>query len=181
MPSPNLLSLSAEINSLTKRVDDMEQYSRRNCLKISGIPESEGEDTDTLLLSLLNEKLHLNTSINDMSRSHRVNRFQARPAINTSSGSSRPSRPRDIRVRFNSYRVKAQVYQARFTLCSNHDDDSTDPRIFINEALTSQRAMVFKHVRMLVKHKLALKARTYDGSIVIRDPNNKNHKVVHCM
>jgi hypothetical protein len=37
-------------------MDDIEQYSRRTCLKISGIPESgKIENTDQLALKVINE------------------------------------------------------------------------------------------------------------------------------
>lgn len=36
---PEVTSLRTEVNDLKLRIDDMEQYTRRNCLKFSGIPE----------------------------------------------------------------------------------------------------------------------------------------------
>ena len=35
------------------KLDEMEQYSRRNCLKIAGIPEEKDENTDTLVLNVI--------------------------------------------------------------------------------------------------------------------------------
>ena len=50
--------LKSEISDLNKRMDDMEQYSRRTCLKISGIGESSKiENTDQLALKVINEFL----------------------------------------------------------------------------------------------------------------------------
>jgi hypothetical protein len=37
--------MEGEIRELKNRIDDMEQYSRRNCLKISGIEEHKDENT----------------------------------------------------------------------------------------------------------------------------------------
>jgi len=48
--------LKSEISDLKKRMDDMEHYSRRTCLKISGIRESgKIENTDQLALKVINE------------------------------------------------------------------------------------------------------------------------------
>ncbi|CAG2216298.1 unnamed protein product [Mytilus edulis] len=53
--------LQNHINTLELRLDDMEQYSRRTCLKISGIPEPEtatfDEDTDSKVLSVINKMI----------------------------------------------------------------------------------------------------------------------------
>lgn len=54
------------------RIDDLEQYSRRNCLKFRGIPESKDEDTDQLIIKSCNETLGVMVESTDISRSHRV-------------------------------------------------------------------------------------------------------------
>ena len=42
------------IEELDERIDDLEQYSRRNCLKFSGIKETKGENTDALIINIIN-------------------------------------------------------------------------------------------------------------------------------
>ncbi|XP_033758620.1 uncharacterized protein LOC117340938 [Pecten maximus] len=158
------------IDKLTSRVEDLEQYSRRNCLKVSGISGggvNTDENTDDLLLKLFNTKMGLNINKHDISRSHRVMRY-GQPF---NSG-----KPNDIIVRFNSYRTRELVYRARFSLKDQHSGTHPNHRIFINEALTSQRALLFRDARDLVKKGMALKAITVDGSIVVTDRNNKKHK-----
>ena len=39
-------------NTCKSNIDDLEQYSRRSCVRISGIKEEEGENTDELVLNL---------------------------------------------------------------------------------------------------------------------------------
>ena len=41
------------------KMDKAEQYSRRNCLIITGVKEQEGEDTDRVVLDILEEKLNI--------------------------------------------------------------------------------------------------------------------------
>ncbi|CAG2244623.1 unnamed protein product [Mytilus edulis] len=72
--------LQNHINTLELRLDDMEQYSRRTCLKMSGIPEPEtatfDEDTDSKVLSVINEMIikphDRKLSLRDIGRTHRI-------------------------------------------------------------------------------------------------------------
>lgn len=50
--------LHNQINVLTNRMDSMEQYSRRTCLKLSGIREERGEKTDDIVLRITNQFIH---------------------------------------------------------------------------------------------------------------------------
>jgi hypothetical protein len=47
MFAPESSSMKTEIKDLTTRVDDLKQYSRRNCLKFTGIPEDKNENTNS--------------------------------------------------------------------------------------------------------------------------------------
>ena len=46
------LSLENQVSQLADRQDDLEQYSRRECVQIKGIPLTESENTDTLLVKV---------------------------------------------------------------------------------------------------------------------------------
>ena len=39
-------------SKLSTKIDDLEQYSRRSCLRIAGVPETEHENTDDKVLDL---------------------------------------------------------------------------------------------------------------------------------
>ena len=133
---PEIIAQEVESHnsSVLARLDAIEQYSRRNCLKIAGIPESAGENTDDLLLALSNDKLNLNIDVQDMELSHRV-------------GPKRSVSHRDIKVSFLSYRTRAIVYQSRFKLFKLRLHD----RIYINESPTKPRMLVMKEVRSFRK------------------------------
>ena len=64
-------------------MDEAEQYSRRNCLIITGFKEQEGEDTDRLVLDIFEEKLNICLDIFQVDRSHRLN-GPRRPKSDTS-------------------------------------------------------------------------------------------------
>ena len=50
-------SLKNSVSVLQLKTDELEQYSRRNTLRVSGVPESENEDIVDNMLHLFNDKL----------------------------------------------------------------------------------------------------------------------------
>ena len=80
-------------NRITKLQSDMnaqEQYSRRNCLRIFGVPEADDENTDAIVCRIANNNLGVDLRPNDIDRSHRIRR--------RSPPTSGPSKPRAIIV-----------------------------------------------------------------------------------
>ena len=67
-----IIDQSEQIHMLQNKSDDSEQYSRRNCVRIFGFPESKGENTDDIVLKLAKEKLGINIDVSDIDRSHRT-------------------------------------------------------------------------------------------------------------
>ena len=63
-------SLKERIDSLEKKSDDSEQYSRRNCLLVHGVEEQEQENTDNIVLSVIKEHLDIELLVKDLDRSH---------------------------------------------------------------------------------------------------------------
>ncbi|XP_062608448.1 uncharacterized protein LOC134270265 [Saccostrea cucullata] len=166
-----ITSLRKEVSELTSRLDEMEQYSRRNCLKITGIPEEKGENTDKLVLNVVNSLiLKDNTekiTVKDISRSHRVGKY-----------SPGPNKPRDIIAKFVSYREKARVYGNKRNLKSyNHNPSKQTGPIYVNEALTSRRAELYGKTRELVKKKKVDSCWTYDGRIYVKLRGQKGKKI----
>ena len=66
--------MAQRIDKLENLVDRQEQYSRRNCLLVHEIAETNKENTDGLVLKTLNEKLGINITKNETDRSHRISR-----------------------------------------------------------------------------------------------------------
>ena len=65
-------SRKVEVKNLENKADDQEQYSRRNCLLIHGLTETKTEDTDEMVLDLINNKLNIRMSQIGIDRSHRL-------------------------------------------------------------------------------------------------------------
>ena len=56
------------------KFDDIEQYSRRSCLILTGIKERKGENTDNLVLNALSTHLGIKLDLYEIDRSHRLGR-----------------------------------------------------------------------------------------------------------
>ena len=56
------------------KFDNIEQYSRRSCLILTGIKEQKGENTDNLVLNALHIHLGIKLDLYEIDRSHRLGR-----------------------------------------------------------------------------------------------------------
>ncbi|WAQ93585.1 hypothetical protein MAR_006056 [Mya arenaria] len=157
--------LKARISVLEKsedRLEHLEQYSRRNSLRISGVHEREGESTDDIVTKLVSD-LGSSVSLDEIDRSHRV----GRPRRND------PAKPRDIIVKFTSFRARQKLYSVRSQAkhCPNLK------KVFVNEDLCKAQSDVFYLARSLVRKGNINSAWTSDGVILIRDNDMHLHRV----
>ena len=58
--------------NLMSDVDDLEQYSRRNCLLLYGVQENENENANDIVLKTMSEELDIEIKENDSDRTHRI-------------------------------------------------------------------------------------------------------------
>lgn len=112
-----LFNLHKEVATLKERVaqldhrldcktDDLEQYQRRNNLRIFGVRETIKENTDQLVLDIVREKMGVELKVEAIERSHRVG-AKPRPRDDGTT----PHRP--IIVRFCSYRDRRRVFEEK--------------------------------------------------------------------
>ena len=66
--------MAQRTEKLGNLVDRQEQYSRRNCRLVHGIAETNGENTDDLVLGAINERLDVDITENKIDRSDRIGR-----------------------------------------------------------------------------------------------------------
>lgn len=165
--SHDLIELKAENSRLRKRVADLEasadageQYSRRNCLRLSGIKETGGESTDAIVLEMA-AAIGANVTLGDIDRSHRVG---PKPTGSTKS--------RAIIIKFTSYRARQLFYGAR-----SRARDNGYRGVFVNEDLTKLRNNILYVARCKVKDKQLLGAWTHDGTILVKDHDNRVHRI----
>lgn len=125
-------SMKDMVEQVAEKTDDLEQYQRRNNLRILGLKETRGEDTDKLVVELCRDKLGVALSENSLCRTHRVGKKP--DAAVTVEGGKELSRP--IIVRFTSYRDRRAIYGMKKKLKGTG--------ITIREDMTTRRVKIWK-------------------------------------
>lgn len=138
--------LKAETTRLSDAVDELEQYGRRNAVRIwsKTMPELPDENTDDLVLQYA-EKVGVQLPPNSIGRSHRV-------------GKPSPGKTRPIIVKFTTYNTRKRLYDAR----KNCDD------VYVSEDLTRTRSSIFYKARLERNYGRFKHCWTTDGRINIR-------------
>ena len=75
-----------------------EQYSRRNCLLIHGLPESKNENTDLLAMEVIETKMDIKITDNDIDRTHRIRKTKNN------------GKPRPVIIKFVRYNDRKKVF-----------------------------------------------------------------------
>ena len=178
-----LLEKDREISLLKDQVDALEQYSRRNCVRIGPVPESADENTDEIVKAVA-KSVDVNLTDDAIDRSHRVGKKSATA-----------TRDRPILVRLTSCRHKEALMKARRALkqidgakivpsadwppLARNSGSSATPasrKIFINEDLTRIRAHVAAKARQLKRDQRISDTWTRDGFIFVKK-NNSSYKI----
>jgi len=131
------------VKFLKKSHNDLEQYTRRDCLEIRGIPlpstPMDLDQTDEFVLQTA-EKIGAPMQKSDISISHRIpSRKQS-----TDEGTSIPPA---IIVKFVKLEIRENLYRARKNLKSISTVDlgySVANKIYVNESLTEKNKEIFK-------------------------------------
>ena len=122
--------------ALLQRLDDLEQYSRRNTLRLTGIKAEvpPGETTDNIVMNIA-EEMGVTLNPSDIDRSH----FNSPPD---------PSKGRELLVKFVRHTDKVRFISKRKQLKSK--PESLHKNVFVNEDLTKTR---YRLLRSLIKLK----------------------------
>ena len=141
-----------------EKMDDLEQYSRRSCLVITGVKETRGEDTDQIVEEILFSKLGLNLAPFEVQRTHRLGQIRDPKdgrAVN-----------RPIIIRFVGYKSRDKVFKVKRKL------KGTGISIFEN--LTERRAELLQEVKKIAGYK---NVWTMDGRILTFGRNGQKIQV----
>ena len=153
---------------LITKIDDLEQYSRRSCVRIAGIPERDNENTDDHVLDLA-ARLDIDIGPRDIDRSHRVGPISS--DTNSIADDAQPRRPREIIVKLKGYQARLRLLQGRKTLRQNKEN------VYINEDLTKTRKSLAFECRKLRRERKILKTWVYDGNIFVTERGGSKLKV----
>ncbi|KAK9753299.1 hypothetical protein QE152_g3460 [Popillia japonica] len=91
-----------QLNQACERIEYLEQFSRKDNLRFYGIPHTQSENTDEIIIKLCREKLNIEVVPSDISVSHRLK--------NTASGN------RPIIARFTNSNVKKNIFNNKSKL-----------------------------------------------------------------
>lgn len=151
MKDEQIASLKEE---MLARTDALEQYQRRNSLRIFGVKEEKVESTNQIAIDIV-KKIGVSISSSDIDRSHRVGR--PKPGAKN---------PRPIIVKFVSYDKRREVFQAKKLLRKTG--------IVIQEDLTKARLDLLKKAISIFG---LSNVWTYDGTIMTVAGDNKRYRI----
>ena len=102
-------SLQSEVETLKLDLDDKEQYQRRTSLRIFGLPQEEGEDSESCRAKIIkiiqDEKLDI--TLDSVDRAHRI-------------GKREKGKPAQVILKFATFRSRTIFYRARDRIKTNH-------------------------------------------------------------
>ena len=129
--------INKEIEDRKEKLNDLEQYGRRNNIRITGIPfdkenETAYETTDNVL-RLLNEKLDMEVGYQDIDIAHRLGKYKK-------------DAKRPVIVKFVHRHVKGSVMREAKRLKNTN--------IYINEDLTFLNQSVLASLRLKGRDKI---------------------------
>eukprot|EP00057_Strongylocentrotus_purpuratus_P015307 XP_011669781.1 PREDICTED: uncharacterized protein LOC105440889 [Strongylocentrotus purpuratus] len=107
LKAEKMTAIHGDLQDVRGSMDDLEQYSRRNCLIFSGVEEKRGENTTEVIRSLCRQNLGVEVNVADVDRIHRLG--PARPNGEPPENDRRPStsrattKARNIIVKFSNY------------------------------------------------------------------------------
>ena len=131
---------------LTAEIDTLEQYSRRNCLVMHGVPNDV--NAEHAVLDLCNNKLGIAIGPECIDRAHRL-------GTPDSTVRKDGARPQPIIVKFTSYRARQDVFMAKRRLKGT--------KVVITENLTRRRIDLLNRAKGLQSVNAAW---TSDGRII---------------
>jgi len=153
--------LETTVSKLERRIEELEQYSRRTCLSIANVPESSSENTDDIILDIAKD-MKINLKREEISRSHRI------PTRNKN------KKVKDIVVRFTTYNKRRTFYDAKSKL----KNSETHKNVYVNEHLTQQRKELSWICRKYVKGEKLMGTWTRDGRVAVKFTDRDGDEVV---
>lgn len=148
-----VLRLSKTISEVEEVMSDMQQYTRRECCEIAGIPMQPGEDTNDIVVRI-GSLMGLELEESDISVSHRL----PVPSYSSRMNNSSTSRPRSpgpalqlpkIIVKFVRRDAKEKFFKGRKFLRGKSTADLglsrfSENKIYVSESLSPRNKAVFK-------------------------------------
>ena len=143
-----VVKLKSLMDTVTQKAIDNEQYSRRNNIRIFGIPEFQGEDCYEIILNLCQGKLNIVCTREELDRVHRVGK-------------------QNTVAKLRGHSTKMKFMKSRKNL--------VEEKIYINEDLTHENLGLLKQCRKSCGE--SMKVYSIDGKIIVCSADDKIHRV----
>ncbi|KAK3093889.1 hypothetical protein FSP39_015639 [Pinctada imbricata] len=152
-------SLNDENHQLKLKVDELEMYSRRSCVRIFGVDEKK-TDTDAVVMEIAHT-LKVPLAKEELVVSHRV-------------GKANSSRPRAIIARISNYHARHRLIKESKHLSKYNEMKG----VSVNQELTKPRAKLAFECRNLVREGKLKSTFVWDGKIFAIDPRERKHLIL---
>ena len=120
--SKSVGEMKDHIDAMQNTLHDAEQHNRRNFIRLYGVPEAVGENTDRAVIQALNSNLPCSLSPDDIESSHR----SGKPRVSGPGSGNKTSKPRPILIKLCSYKKKIEIMKVKRNLkrtgLSVHED-----------------------------------------------------------
>jgi hypothetical protein len=147
--------LAKQIATMETKLDEYEQYSRRNCLLIHGIAEKDDENTNSVATNTIAKYLDVSVTNDDIDRTHRLGPKLKRSHHNSGESNTKSqASARPIIIKFCSYAKRDQIFKVKSRLKKTG--------IIITENLTAKRMQLLNDTK---KHESVRSAWSIDGRI----------------
>ena len=163
--------LEDELMEQREKYNELEQYSRKNCINISGLPETPNEDLAAKMIQL-GSKLGVTLSAADIDTTHRL-------------GKPDRNRARTCIVKFVRFDKRQELYAARKKLRDNtvHSAlrqllNTTEDGVFITENLTRANQEVMFAARQLKRGGKLYAAWSDVGRMKVRTGRDAPTKII---
>ena len=166
-------ALREELADTKAQLNSLEQYSRRLCLDVSGVPETPGEDTDRLIMHTA-KLAGVEIKKEDIDRSHRV-------------GAVKPGKTRTLVVRFACFSKREALYGARRQLRQPRPFEGSTvtaevaKKVFVTDNLTRENQYILYKARQYRKEGRLHSAWSDVGKLKARLRENSPTTLIHSL
>ena len=153
-------ALQRTVEEQQKTINELEQYSRKNCINVAGVKETAGESVRALTKEI-GRAVGVNLADGDIDTAHRVGRH--------TEGKHRP-----IIVKLTTFDKRQELYQARrklrtaFVPAGSPMSEAELRQIFVSDNLTTANRVVMYAARQLKNDGKITAAWTDAGRMKIR-------------
>ena len=166
-------ALQHTVEEQQKTINELEQYSRKNCINVTGVKETDGESVRSLTKEI-GRAMGVNLADGDIDTAHRIGRH--------AEGKHRP-----IIVKFTTFDKRQELYQARRKLrtasapASSPLSEAELRQIFVSDSLTTANRAVMYAARQLKHDGKIAAAWTDAGRMKIRVETDGPTRIIRGM